>query len=224
MEGSTVNTLLEINQIIPMHSPTKGAHTFNNNLSTQTGILNIASINVTSGLINSIEGYRDAVLSGPITIAGTKPVNRIAFQSIQPGGSISVGGDLDTLDVLTNADFSKSAGLFVGQDLNWFELGGNLTVENGANMVLGRDLGLTFQAAKGSGNAGQGLYVNGNFTIAPGSAVSIGRNIAFGVLINGNLSGYSSWTVSGVPLSTYESNLIAIIGSGNVLVKGNATP
>ncbi len=220
VEGSTVNTLLEINQIIPMHSPTKGAHTFNPTLSNGTGILNVASITVGSGLINSIEGYRDTILSGPIVIAGNKPVNRIALQSIRPGGSISVGGELDTLDILTNADFSMSSGLYVAQDLNWFEVGGNLTFENGSNMVVGRDLGLQLQAAKGSGNAGQGLYVNGDFTIAPGSAVAVGRNIPFGVLINGNFSGYSNFTVGGQSLG----NFFAARGGVNFLIMGTITP
>ena len=53
VEGSTVNTLLEINQIIPMHSSTAGAHTFNNILGNQNGILNVASITVTPSPRNS---------------------------------------------------------------------------------------------------------------------------------------------------------------------------
>ena len=219
LDGSTVNTQLEINQIIPNHSSTAGAHNFNSQLSLQNGIVNIASIMVNSGNIGSIEGYRDAVLSGPITVAGTNSVNRIAFKAILPGGSISVGGDLDTLDVLTNADFSSSKGLFVGQDLNWFEVGGNLTFENGANMVVGRDLGLTLQVAKGSGLGGQGLYVNGNFTIAPGSTVAVVRNVPFGAVINGNFSGGLNFTVGGLTLP----NFWAARGGVNFLVNGALT-
>ena len=185
VDGSTLDTLMEINQIIPARSPTKGAHTFKGSLSKQTGILNVASITVTSGSINAIEGYRDAVLSGPITIAGAGTVNRIAFLSIQPGGSIGVGGDLNTLDVLNNANFNRSTGVSVGRDLNWFEVGGNLTVDGGARIVVGRDLGLVGQPAKGSGLAGQGLFVNGNLTIgsngesrSPGASRPASRSTA----------------------------------------------
>jgi hypothetical protein len=200
-KGTTSNTFLEINQIIPMHSLSAGAHTFNASLGNHTGVLNIASIDITSGFINSIEGYHDAILSGPLTATGTSAVNRIAFLSIDAGGSINVGGDLDTLDVSNSADFSGSIGLNVGQDLNWFEVGGDLTIENGANMVVGREIGTTGQAAKGSGLAGQGLFVNGNLTIGTGSVIAVGRAIGpFGLLINGNASGLSRLFVNGVPL------------------------
>jgi hypothetical protein len=203
VDGSTADTLLEINQIIPRHSTKSGAHDFNPNFAVQGAPLNVASIMVTSGSIGSIEGYHDAVLSGPISVGGTTPVNRIAFQSILPGGSIGVGGTLNTLDVLNDAHFSKSTGLFVGQDLNWFEVGGNLTFESNANMTVGRDLGLTLQAPKGSGLGGQGLFVNGNFTIGATSHVTIGRNIPFGVVINGNFTGASRFTVGGLTLGDF---------------------
>ena len=203
LNGSTSNTLMEINQIIPMHSSTKGAHTVITSLGAGTGILNIASINVTSGYINAIEGYHTATLSGPITVAGTSSVNRIALLSIMPGGSIGVGGDLDTLDVLNSADFSGAGGLFVGRDLNWFEAGGDVSFVNGANMVVARGVGQIFQVAKGSGNAGQGMYVNGNVTIGSTDFIAIGTNVGlYGILINGNFSGASRLIVAGVPLTT----------------------
>ena len=82
------------------------------------GALNIASITVSTGTIGAIEGYRDAILSGPIIVAGPNRVDRIAFQAIAPGGAIGVGGDLNTLDVLNDANFTNSTGLFVGRDLN----------------------------------------------------------------------------------------------------------
>jgi hypothetical protein len=208
LSGSTVTTYLEINQIVPAHRQAKGAHNFNSTLANSTGILNIASITVKSGAIFAIEGYHTAVLSGPLTVSSNNAVNRIAFQAIRPGGSINVGGDLDTLDIFNDANFSQSIGLKVGQDLNWAEIGGSLTVNDGANVTIGRDLGLLAQAAKGSGNAGQGLFVNGNLTVSAPSRFSIGRNLGSpptvsapipfsGILVNGNLSGASRFSIGG---------------------------
>jgi hypothetical protein len=198
-KGTTSSTFLEINQIIQTHSQTSGAHTFNASLGAKTAILNVGSIKVTSGFIDAIEGYHDAVLSGPITVLGSAPVDRIAFTAINPGGSITVGQDLNTLEVLNSATFTTPPGLSVGRDLNWMDLMGNLTFEDGANMTLGRDLGLTAQPAKGSGLAGQGLFVNGNFTVTAPSSVFITRNIDEpGILINGNLTGASRFTVGAV--------------------------
>jgi len=213
--GSTVDTLLEINQITSNHSTKTGAHTFDPNNATPFSLLNVASIRVTSGLIGAIEGYRDTALSGPITINGTSRVDRIAFDKILPGGSIRVGGDLNTLDVLNDADFNASAGLFVARDLNWFEVGGNLTFERGANFVVGRDLGLVAQPAKGSGGGGQGLFVNGNFTIAAPNSAAVLRNLN-AIIINGNLSGASRITVIGQNITTLPNN------SG--FVRGTVTP
>ncbi len=195
--GTSPNTFLEINQIIPNHRP-HTAHLFNPALGNGNGILNIASITITSGLINSIEGYRDAVLSGPINVAGTGTVNRIAFDSIQPGGSINVGGTLSTLDILSSATFSTPTGLSVGQDLNWAEFGGSVTVSSGSQISVGRDLGPVFQIAKGSGNQGEGFFVNGNLALTGTGKFVIGRNLDFaGVLVNGNFSGATNFAVGG---------------------------
>ena len=207
--GTNSNTLLEINQIIPMHSGHNTAHTFDPTLANATGTLNIASLNVTSGRISAIEGYHTAILSGPLTVSGTSTVGRIAFSAIRAGGSINVGGTLSTLDIYNDAVFDRSAGLAVGLDLDWFEVGGNLSFDDGANMVVGRDLGALPQVAKGSGNPGQGLYVNGNFTIGTAGKVAIVRNIGtnlnpIGILVNGNFSGASRFSVGGLvygPLS-----------------------
>jgi hypothetical protein len=222
--GTNSSTFLEINQIIPTHGYGT-AHQFNPVYGAGTGILNIASINITSGFIDSIEGYHDAILSGPLTVNGTATVNRIAFDAINAGGSIHVGGDLSTLDVYNSATFSTAAGLNVGRDLNWFELGGNLTIETGSTMTVGRDLGNTPQVAKGSGLAGQGMFVGGNLSIDATSTLTIGRNIPFGVVINGNLSGYSNWTVGGEPLTTFLFVTRPSEGlASNLLVNGTTAP
>jgi hypothetical protein len=223
-KNTTSNTLLEINQIIPMHSSTEGAHTFNSAMGGGTGLLNIASITISSGSINSIEGYHTAVLSGPLTVAGTTPVNRIALTAVLPGGSIGVGGDLDTLDILNDADFTNSTGLFVGRDLNWFETGGNVSFTDGANMIVSRGIGQVFQVAKGSGNAGQGMYIGGNLTIGVGDSIAANSVNAgpFGVLVIGNLSGASRFTFQGLPITMFNP-ISTTTGFFSYFVYGTAT-
>jgi hypothetical protein len=196
--GTTSSTYLEINQIIVGHGP-NSAHTFNPTPGNATGILNVASIDIVSGFINSIEGYRDAVLSGPITVAGTSAVSRIAFTAINEGGSIDVGGSLETLDVLNNATLSTPTGISVGLDLDWVEIGENLTVETGSQITVGRDTGAVAQVAKGSGNAGEGIFVNGNVALQGTGKFNITRNLDYaGILVNGNFSGASNFAVGGV--------------------------
>lgn len=223
--GTTSNTLLEINSIIPKHKPSKGAHTFDPSLGSGTGVLNIAAINITSGFINSIEGYHTAILSGPLSVGGNSAINRIALTAIQPGGSIGVGNDLNTLDILNNAEFNGSTGLFVGRDLNWFETGGNVSFTNGANMVVGRGLGQIFQVAKGSGNAGQGMFVGGNLTVGTNDSIAITSNNAgpYGILVSGNLSGYSRITLAGIPFSVFNP-ISSTTGNFTLQARGTATP
>ena len=195
VDGTTPSSLLEINLVVP-GQPRGLAHTFNTTQSTPVKQLNIASIRVTSGMINAIEGYQTANLSGAIIAAGTTRVDRIALNSILPGGSIQVGGDLNTLDVYNNVTLS-GGNLTVGRDLNWFQTFGNVSLSNNARITIGRDLGLTLQPPKGSGNFGQGLFISGNLTIAPGSNLIVGRTIVGGVLIQGNFSGVSRFSASG---------------------------
>jgi hypothetical protein len=222
VDGSNIDTSLQINQVLPNHSLTGGAHTFNTSLSNQYGTLNIASITVTSGTIGFIEGYRDAVLSGPVIVAGTNRVQRIAFEGILPGGAIGVGGDLDTLDILNDANFTNSSGLFVGRDLNSLSVGGNLTFSNGANFNVVRDVGLTPQAAQGTGPAGQGISVTGNMSIVGNSGFSIGRFLDGFLVVNGSYSGADRSLIGGLLLPTY----IAINQSltppiNNIFIKGS---
>jgi hypothetical protein len=196
-KGTNSNTFLEINQIIPMHGYNT-AHKFNATLGASTGILNVASIDITSGFIGSIEGYRDSVLSGPITATGAASINRIAFTAINAGGSLNLGGSLETLDILNSATLSTSTGISIAQDLDWAEIGGNLTVETGSQFTVGRDSGPIPQVAKGSGNGGEGIYVNGNVTLEGTGRFVITRNLDFaGLLVNGNFVGTSNFAVGG---------------------------
>ncbi len=196
-DGTTTATLLEISRVVPKQLQGT-AHTFNSTRSTSNKLLNIASITTNTGMINSIEGYQTAVLSGPITLSGAAPVNRIAFDSILPGGSILTGGDLNTLDVYSDVNLS-GGNINVGRDLNWFETFGNVTVSNGASFTVARDVGTTLQPIKGSGNAGQGIYIGGNLTVSPGGNLIVGRNIPApaGVVINGTLAYDNNITIGG---------------------------
>ncbi len=112
----------------------------------------------------------------------------------------------------------------MGRDLNWFESGGDVTFNNGANMVVTRGLGQIFQVPKGSGNSGQGMYVNGNLTIGTNDSIAVGTNNAgpFGILVNGNASGLSRLTFAGVPVTVFNPISITT-GTYSVQVRGTAT-
>src|SRR5262249_33580032 len=116
VDGSTQNTELTIN---PLGRPQyKGfAHSFSYGEATRNNLLNIGQLTVTSGQIGAIEGFQTAMLSGPLTVMGTTPINRIALDAILPGASITTGGDLQTLDVLNNIDLSgPGTGISIGRD------------------------------------------------------------------------------------------------------------
>ena len=149
VDGSTANTDLTIN---PLGQPQeKGfAKSFAYGEAGRVHLLNIGQLTVTSGQIGAIEGFQDAELSGPLTIPGSTSVDRIALGAILPGGSITTGGDLQTLDVLNNVDLSGSGtGINIGRDLNLLNVGGSITLSNGANFLIGRNLGLASPAAQG---------------------------------------------------------------------------
>ena len=202
VDGSNSGSLLEINRIVAGVRNNNGAHTFRSQ-GTAASRLNIASITISSGFIGAIEGYQTANLSGPIVVTNATRVDRIAFSSILPGGSISVAGDLNTLDVYRDVTLS-GASISIGRDLNWFQTYGNVTLTNGGNFLVGRDVGETVQPAKGSGNAGQGIYIAGNLTINTGSNFAVARNIPIvtgvtgaGVVVLGNFNGLSRFFVAG---------------------------
>jgi hypothetical protein len=215
IDGSSIDSLVTINPIVQLgtvqssNSQSGGssqqvldAHTFRTSLGNQSRLVNLASIKVTSGTIGAIEGYRTAILSGPVNIKSTNRVDRLAFASVTRRGSIAVGGDLNTLDILTDADFNGGNGLKVGRDLNNMSVGGNLSFQDGADMAVDRYIGLTAQLAKGTGPAGRGVLVTGNTTVAPGSTLSVGLGFPNGsaFVTSGFLSGLSRIQVGGVPV------------------------
>jgi hypothetical protein len=207
--GTTTDSILAINPVIK--SPVKfGAHNVAVGQAGNDSILHIDSIKVVSGKISEIVGYHSADLSGQITATGTSAVNRIAFEALLPGAGIAVGGDLNTLDVLTSANLDGGPSIVVGRDLNWINTGGNLTLTGGSSLVVGRDIGLVAQPAKGTGPAGQGGLVQGNLVIGPGSQFVVGRSLAAPFVVNGNGTGMSRVFV-GTPLNTFVFRPGAIV-------------
>jgi len=194
--GTNFDSDLTINPVL--RAPRRGkAHNFGTGIAADDGLLHVNSINVESGEIGLIEGYHSAVLQGPLVVAGTSPVSRIAFEAIQ-GGTIIVGGDLNTLDVIGPINLTGGLGISVGGDLNWFDTSGDITIGGFSKFVVGRDVGLFPQAAKGTGPGGQGGFVLGNFTIEPGSIFSVGRAIEAPIIVEGNLTGSSRISVGEV--------------------------
>jgi len=188
VDGSTQNTELTIN---PLGQPQrKGfAHSFAYGESSRNHILNVGSITITSGKIASVLGFQDAVLSGPLTATGTTAIDRIAFDAISPGASIKTGGDVNTLDVLNGINLSGAGtGISIGRDLNLLNVGGNLQLSSGATFTIGRDFGLLPQPPKGTGTGSNFLLLNfnqlQNTTITTALPPSVGSLIQGNVVIN----------------------------------------
>ena len=68
---------------------------------------------------------------------------------------------MKTLDVLNGIDLSGSGtGINIGRDLNLLNVGGGITLSNGANFIIGRNLGLVSQPPKGTGTGSNVLSLN----------------------------------------------------------------
>jgi hypothetical protein len=201
--GSSAATSLVINPLRPVGKIGK-AHTFDPTLGIGDEILELGDIRVVTGKIGNILGYRTANLNGSILLDNDSPINRIALNRLRPGSLIQTTGDLDSLNVFVDADLAgEGTGIDVGRDLNWFSVGGNLTINDGAVLNTDRDLGLTGQLPKDSDPGGQGLKVVGNLTIGAAGAWTVGRNVAGPVLIQGNFSGTDRFLVTGGILSSF---------------------
>jgi hypothetical protein len=248
VDGSTQNTDLTIN---PLGEPQiKGfAHSFAYGESNRGHILNIGQITVNSGSIGAIEGFQDSVLSGPLVVGGTGAIDRIAFLGIEPGASITTGGDVNTLDILDGIDLSGAGtGIHIGRDLNLLNVGGNIQLSNGATFTIGRNLGLVSQPPKGTGSGTNvlslnyttvansivttvipavGSYIQGSVIIntASGSAFLIGGNIFNTMYIEGSVTGFSGLLIntSTAPTSPPFENHVGAEPSGFVTALGGAT-
>jgi hypothetical protein len=234
VDGSTQNSELAIN---PLGEPQKTgfAHSFAYGESNRSHILNVGQITINSGAIGAILGFQDTELSGPVVSNGTGAIDRIAFESIVPGASITTGGDVNTLDVLNGIDLSgPGTGIFIGRDLNLLNVGAGITLDDGAVFSIGRNLGLVSQPPKGTGTGSNvltlnfntledttitvalppsvGSYIQGNLIIdtAAGSSFTIGNQIFNTMYIEGGIIGFSGLlvTTSTAPTSPpFESKL-----------------
>jgi len=226
VDGSNSNTVLTIDPRARPRGP-GNAHNFNAT-SAASPYLRVGKITVTSGQINQILGYRDAILSGPINITGTATVDRIAFTALAPGASITTAGTLNTLDVLNDLSLSGGPGIQIGTpggtigDLNSLSVGGSISLTGGSSFGINRDLGLVGQIAKGSGPSGQGGVINGNLTINPGSTFLINRTLRgplyiFGTIIEpGAPSPFSRLVIRNVSPSLIVSGVtVANLGGFN---------
>ena len=139
VDGSTQYQQITIDPL-PVVQVKGFAHSFGYGEAGRTHILNIGSIQITSGAIQAILGFHSANLAGPLTVGGTGTVDRIAFNALLPGAAIGVGGTLNTLDIANNATLAAGPGVTIGRDLNLLNVGGDLTLTNGAKFFVGRDL------------------------------------------------------------------------------------
>ena len=234
VSGTTPNSTLTINPVVDsqiVHT----AHKVNGRQTQYTGTINLGMIDIMNGQINDILGYKTAVLSGPLYAFGTNPIDRIALDSIQPGGSIITGGDVNTLDIATNVILSGAGNdINIGRDLNFFSTFGDVDVINGANIIIGRNLGLTAQPAKGTGPSSipantaflaststvttfsnfEATQIEGNLVIAPGSQFLIRGAIGGQFFISGFVAGANNISTQGLLNTQLNHGSIYWIGNG----------
>lgn len=188
--------------IVPQQRPriSEGAHTIGPFKAFGDGVLNIGLLDV-YGPIDGIFGFNTAKLSGPLVVRDGATVNRVAVADIEPGGSIQVDGILNQLEVLRSAHFAGAGtGITTGLDLNVLNVGGFLTLSEGANIRIGRDLGLIEQPTNGTGRGGRGARVDGGVFIGEGSEFRIDRQLAGPFLDLGDFVGTSRFSVAnGIP-------------------------
>jgi hypothetical protein len=186
LDGTTSNTDVTVN---PLGEPQKKgyAHSFAYGESNRVHLLNVGQITVNSGILGAFEGFQDTELSGPMVVSGASAINRIAFYSIEPGASITTGGDVNTLDVLNDISLSGAGNnISIGRDLSLLNVGGALTLSDGANFIVGRNLGLVSQPPKGTGTGSNILSLN--FTAVAGSTLQLTTQIpSVGAYIEGSV-------------------------------------
>ena len=231
--GTNIQSVVTISPVIDsqvVHT----AHVFNTRQAQYSGMINIGAISVATGMVNDIEGYKTAVLSGPLIAMGTNPIDRLAFDAIAPGANIITGGDVNTLDVATSVILSgPGTGINIGRDLNFFSTFGDVDVVNGANFIVGRDIGLTAQPAKGTGpssipanaltlvgtsttvifNGYNAFSIQGNVFVAPGSQFVVAGAIDAALNVSGTFTGFNNFVTQGLRAAPNNVNgSIQILG------------
>ena len=169
VDGSTQNTELTINPLGQQQR--KGyAKSFAYGAAARGHLLNIGQITVNTGQIGDIEGFQDADLSGPLVVSGTTSIDRIAFDAILPGASITTGGDVQDARRLQRNHLvgNKHQHRPRFEPLN---VGSNIDLTNGAQFNIGRNLGLVSQPPKGTGTGTNVLTLN--YTSVANSIVTV---------------------------------------------------
>lgn len=198
VDGNTSQEQLEIDPL-PFAQRKGYATSFAYEEGDRTHLLEIGSLQINGSQgIQAIIGFHSADLDGPLTIASTNKVDRIAFDALNPGASIAVPGTLNTLDIANNADLNAGPGITIGGDLNLLNVGQTLTLTNGANLNVGQFIGATPQPAKGTSTGSNILslnqstigtgtseltpsisaYIQGNVVVGPGSVLNITSGVA----------------------------------------------
>jgi hypothetical protein len=211
--GTNVNTTVSIDPTIP--TPGQGtAHQFPTGTTLHDGLVQVRNVTVVNGKIGQILGYKTADLSGALVVASQNEpgpyVDRIAFNSLQPGASIEVPGTLFTLDVYNSIFLDGGTGIAIGQDLDAMNVGTTLSLVNGASVRVGRDLGAVVQQAKGSGPVGIGMTINGDLIVNTGGTISVGR--FFGIAVPSTnipivVKG-SSFGITNLPLNVQQNTVV----------------
>ena len=238
VDGTTSNMQVVIERL-PFPTRKGYAHSYAYGQSGRSQVLDISSLNVTSGNINAILGYQTADLTGALTVGGTGTIDRIALNNIQPGGSIQIGDTVNTLDIFQNASLTSGSGINIAGDLNLLNVGQDLTLSNGTSFTVGRFAGLTPQPPKGTDTGsnilalnqaligtsgatsstgtlvpGVSAYVHGNVTIGAGSVLTISSGIANSSILGTNTVAPSLFLIDGSlnapsPASFNIPNLLA---------------
>ena len=219
VDGTTAQSELDISSY-PFPQRKGYAHSFAYAQTKQSHLLNIGQIIVNSGVISAINGYYTADLSGPLVISGTQTVDRIAFDALLPGASITTGGDLNTLDVLNGVTLA-SGGSILGRDLNLINVGQNLDLSSGASLIVNRFLGTTPQPPKGMANGSDFLSLNQSL-IGSGTSQVVPSLTGF-IQGNINLGTAGTFTVVGGIVESSPITTPLASAPNVVLVNGSVT-
>ncbi|HEX3447386.1 MAG TPA: hypothetical protein VHS97_04000 [Isosphaeraceae bacterium] len=243
VDGSTQNTELTINPLGQQQR--KGfAHSFAYGAANLGHILNVGQLTVSSGQIGDIEGFQTADLSGPLVVSGNTQIDRIALDAILPGGSITTGSDVNTLDVYNGITLTGT-NINIGRDVNLLNVGGNISLSNGSQFNIARNLGLVSQPPKGTGTGTNilslnfvtvsnsivsvtipavGAYIQGSVIVNPGSLFNIGGNIFNTFYVEGSTTaGFTPSSNPGTPTAT-NPTVVPSLGTLSRLTVENGTP
>ena len=148
--------------------------------------------------------------------------------------------------MLNDIDLSGSgSNITIGRDVNLLNVGGSITLSDGANFIIGRNLGLVAQPPKGTGTGTNilslnfvtvsnsivsvtipavGAFIQGSVIVNPGSLFSIGGNIFNTLYVEGSTTaGFTPSSNPGIPTTT-DPTATPSLGTLSRLTVQNGTP